>query len=87
MPCNSESNLRDVENCIDSIKLWMNSTMRKLIDSKTEALLMGTQTNREKVSVAKIRIGQSDIQFSDKVKNNGVLFDNNLSMEVNINAV
>ena len=73
-----------MEICIDKIKNWMHLNLLKLNDNKTEALLVGTRTNLTQVKETQIRVGQSTIEFSDRVKNLGVIFDRELSMEANV---
>ena len=46
-----------MEDCCQEVKTWMSSNKLKLYDEKTEAILCGSQTLREKVSVDAVCVG------------------------------
>ena len=49
--------VRNMEDCCQEVKTWMSSNKLKLYDEKTEAILCGSQTLREKVSVDAVCVG------------------------------
>jgi hypothetical protein len=63
----------------------MTQNKLQLNDSKTEALLVGGKCGSDQT--LKLTIGQSDIAFSESVRNLGVTFDDNLSMKIHVNKV
>ena len=59
----------------------------KLNEEKTEALLIGSKDNRELVGLKSIRVGDSNIEIMNKVRNLGLIIDSDLSMTAHINHV
>ena len=74
-----------ITDCCQSVKSWMNANMLKLNEDKTESILMGPKWRRDKINCTSLRIGNSDISLSSSVKDLGVILDNDLSMESNVN--
>ena len=50
--------MQNVEDCCQEVKKWMSSNRLKLNDDKTEAILCGSKTKREKVSVDTVVVGK-----------------------------
>ena len=73
-----------MECCISDIRKWMVSMKLKMNDAKTEYILIGTKQQLAKCQNKSIKIGQSDIQAADCVRNLGAYFDNHMSMEHHI---
>ena len=65
----------------------MTSNFLKLNDGKTEFMIIGSKHQRAKVNIPGIRVGGDIISPSDTVRNLGIVFDSNLSMESHISAV
>jgi hypothetical protein len=84
-PDHIQSLLSSIESCIVDVKTWMSLNKLQLNDSKTEALLIDC-TGRIDQSIH-LSIGQSQISFSESVRNLGVMFDNKLSMKDHVNKV
>ncbi len=79
--------LRQLESCIDEIQDWMCSNFLKLNDDKSEFIILGSKHQREKVKVRNLRIGNSLISASSKVRNFGVIFDSDMSLNDHISAI
>ena len=79
--------VKEVEECCGDVKSWMLSNRLKLNDSKTEAMLCGSESNLAKVNLSSIKVGSADISLSDVVRDLGVLVDKRLTMVDHINSV
>ena len=76
-----------IEACVDELRQWMTSNFLKFNDGKTELMIIGSKHQRAKVNIPGIRVGGDIISPSDTVRNLGIVFDSNLSMESHISAV
>ena len=76
-----------MECCIKCVKKWMNENRLMLNDNKTEVLLTGSAGSLSKLKRSSIHIGDSDIKFSNKVKNLGIHFDSDLASSSHVNAL
>ena len=75
-PHNAASVISELQDCLNSIKLWMNSNKLKLNADKTEFILFGSDTQRSKLShIFPINILGNMLSPVDKVRNLGVVFD------------
>ena len=83
----SNSSATLISNCIADIKSWMQSNMLMLNDSKTEVVLLGTRQQLSKLGDLRICVGSSNIKICSKVRNLGVIFDSNMTMEDHVNNV
>ena len=75
-----------LSNCISDIRSWMIKNKLKINDDKTEFLLVSSPHSKLSKDV-KISIGQSEITPSDSCKSLGVMLDNNMAMDVQIQSV
>ena len=73
--------IQNLQNFVNDVRKWMLENKLNIIDSKTEFLIIGSKHQLNKITIDSIKIGDSDIKPVTSVKNLGVLFDNNLSME------
>ena len=73
--------------CIDKIERWMSANRLRLNTDKTQVMWLGTKTQLRKISMKGINIGGSVITPSSTAKNLGVIFDNELTMNPQINAI
>ena len=80
----SESKINDV--MID-VKRWMNSKQLKLNDNKTECLLVGRKHDLRRFDIANLRVLDNVFEVMNPIKNLGIIFDCNLSFNVQINQV
>ena len=70
-----------------SLEKWMNENRLMLNDNKTEVLLTGRAGSLSKLERSSIHIGDSDIKFSNKVRNLGIHFDSDLASSSHVNAL
>ena len=76
----------NLENAIKDIKAFMLENKLKLNDDKTEVIFLGTDIRLKEVKSTKVKIGESLIFPANKVKNLGVVFDENLNMDKQVKA-
>ena len=72
-----------MEACINDIRKWMLAD--RLIDDKTEFLVIGTRQQLAKVNTASINVGTAEVSSSSEVKNFGCWLDNQLKLDSHIN--
>jgi hypothetical protein len=76
-----------LENCIKDVKHFLLRNKMKFNDGKTEFIILNTKNQAKKIDLSKIMIGETEINKKTKVRNLGVIFDNELAMESHINQV
>lgn len=76
--------IRAIENCVAEVRAWMVSHKLLLNDTKTEFLIIGSRQQLSKVTINSVRVGDSDIEPVDSIKNLGSWFDKNMSMDIHI---
>ena len=85
---NDEMSARQrAEACILEIKSWMSVNKLKLNDDKTEFLIMTSRYNQRKICDHHIKIDTSCILASKSARNLGIVFDNNLCMDVQVRRI
>ena len=77
----------NLELCCLEIKRWMLRNRLKLNDEKTEVILLGPQERRNSINLRSIKVGESDIEIVENVRNLGLFLDADLSMTVHVNTV
>ena len=77
----------DIQACLQHIAKWMNEYFLKLNESKTKILIMAPPSVQCQIFIRGIFIGNDCIRFVDSAKNLGVILDNVLSFENQINKV
>ncbi len=78
--------IKQLQNCLVSVKEWMYHNLLKLNPDKTEFLLIGNKCHREKfVSEFPIDILGNPLSPSDSARNLGVTFDADFSFKRHIN--
>ena len=82
-----KSVVENLERCCDEIKKWMTLNRLKLNDDKTEAILLGPKERRNSVNLNSIRIGESEIEIVEKVRDLGLIIDANLSMSAHVSHI
>ena len=75
--------IKSVEDCTVDIKNWMQMNKLKLNDDKTEVMLC-TRDKMKNNNILALNINGSTVQSSSSVKNLGVVIDNCLSMNCQI---
>jgi len=83
----SNTSANCISNCIADIRSWMQSNLLMLNDSKTEIVLLGTRQQLSKLGSLQISVGSANIKLCSKVRNLGVIFDSNMTMEDHVNHV
>src|SRR5271154_834585 len=83
----SNTSANCISNCIADIRSWMQSNLLMLNDSKTEIVLLGTRQQLSKLGSLKISVESANIKLCSKVRNLGVIFDSNMTMEDHVNHV
>ena len=77
-----------LEQCIEDVREWMQNNFLKLNNSKTEYLIVGTQSNVNKLRDAScIHVGDISVSSSSSVRNIGAIFDSSLSMADHVGAI
>ena len=77
-----------VPNCIDSLKLWMNSYFLKINPSKTEIIVFARPLFHNGLSTTVVTLNDgATINISDRVEYLGVIFDKCLNFLKHINMI
>jgi hypothetical protein len=79
--------LHRIERCLADIIAWMNTNMLKLNTDKTEVMLFTSKANAKYVENISVKVGQSMIKPTDRVRNLGAIFSPSMDMEDQINSV
>ena len=67
------------------MKAWMCNNQLILNEDKTEAILFSTPSKSSRHCLpSSIMVGTHEILFSDKIRNQGFIFDSNLTMKQNV---
>ena len=82
-----EKAIDSLEKAIKDIKTFMISNKLKLNDDKTEVIFLGTRVRLDQIESTELTIGDSVIKPAEMVKNLGVMFDKNLSMDNQVKSV
>ena len=77
----------NIVDCLKHIGRWMNEYFLKLNESKTKLLIMAPPSVQLEIVIRGIFIGKDCIRFVDSAKNLGIILDNILSFESQINKV
>ena len=76
-----------LNNCISDIRVWMIKNKLKINDSKTEFIIFRSPLLKTDLSGVSIRVGDSQISPSSKVRDLGVIFDDCLSLDAHISNI
>ena len=82
-----KSVVENLELCCDEIKKWMTLNRLKLNDDKTKAILLGPKERRNSINLNSIRVGESEIEIVEKVRDLGLIIDANLSMSAHVSHI
>jgi len=77
----------NIERCIADLRAWLVSNRLRINDSKTEFLIVGSQSQLAKIKVDSITVGDTVIKPVTSVQNLGVWFDQHMSMNDHISKV
>lgn len=86
-PGDEETVLCRVRLCLKDIRQWMLVNRLKLNDSKTDFLIICSQSMRPMVNTESILVGDADISSSSVSRNLGVLFDCNMDFRRHVNKI
>lgn len=73
-----------IENCVADARRWFLTNNLKLNDAKTQLIVIGLKRQLSKLPDITGRVGTAVIRTVDHVRNLGVLFDINLSLDLHI---
>ncbi len=76
--------VKRIETCIADIRSWCNSNKLVLNDSKTELVQFSSKFIKSSAT-SSIKIGDTEIQASQQVRNLCVIMDSTLSMDLHVN--
>ena len=76
-----------LQRCCEDIRTWMRGNFPKLNDSKTEVLLIGSHRKLTKILLSGVMVSDSLIAAVTSVRNLGTVFDTNMTMVPQVNAV
>ena len=76
--------IQNLENCLTSIRQWMNSNRLKMNDNKTEFMLCGSKAQLKKCQINNLTVGDSTIKASKSLKYLGVTIDPELHFKDHI---
>ena len=84
----SETSLRSLQSCLDSVQQWMTANKLKLNPGKTEFLLIGHEQQRRKyMSMFPVELLGVATNPTKKARNLGVTFDCNFSLRSHVSMV
>ena len=76
-----------LEHCLNRVSDWMTANRLKLNGNKTEFIPFGTKTHLARLSFEEITIGNGVIKASSCVRDLGVMLDNHLNMDMQVNHI
>ena len=86
-PSEEQEMLGKLEKCISEVKSWIARNCLKVNVFRTYCIILGKQSNLNKLSVSYITIGDEEIPCSKSVKNIDATFDANLSLDKQVSNV
>ena len=80
--------LKMLQSCITGVSAWMAQSKLKLNPSKTEFLLIGSKSQREKfINLFPLAVLDNEMKPADSARNLGVFFDSGLNFRQHISQV
>ena len=76
-----------IEQCVTEIRIWMKTNSLKLNYSKTEVIVFGSAQQLNKITLQALRFGDCVVRVTDCVRNLGVQFDAEMTMESHVTAI
>ena len=76
-----------LEECITKIADWMSANKLKLNDGKTEAIVFSSSSMQIPLSLNAFLVCETNIERTNSVKDLGVILDQNLNAEQQVNAI
>ena len=78
---------QDISYCLEHISKWMNDSFLCINKSKTKIMVMATPAMRKNIDIEGTFVNNECIRFVDSAKNLGVLLDNELAFNKQINRI
>lgn len=78
---------QDINECLQHISLWMNEYFLRLNQTKTKILVIAPPTVQREIFIRGVFLEGTCIRFVDSAKNLGVILDDILSFENQVNKV
>ena len=79
--------VESIEQCVTEIRIWMKTNSLKLNDYKTEVIVFGSAQQLKKITLQALPVGDCVVRVTDCVRNLGVQFDAEMTMESHVIAV
>ena len=80
--------LHSMQSCISDVKAWATANMHRLIDNKTELMLVTSKRTKHLHNLpTSINIGNARIPFKQSVKNLGYTLDCHLTMNAHVSNI
>ena len=73
--------------CIEKVSEWMFTNKLKLNGAKTEFILLGRPKSLQKAQVHHVNVGSATVIEKQSVRNLGVVFDSQLTMQAQVNSI
>ena len=75
------------EDCLADISTCMENNLQKLNQNKTELIVFSSMQSINKTRNFRLKVGSSFIESAKSVRNHGIILDNTLEMEKQVNAI
>ena len=80
-----EALVRTMERCIEDVEDWMVANKLKMNEDKTEILMCNPK--KKAINVSSLSFKNTTVACSEKARNLGVIFSNDLSMEKHVSQL
>ena len=87
-PDHLDTTVQRMQNCLSEIKSWMDCNKLKLIDDKTESILIKSDRIMLPDSApTSIRVGNSDVPFASHARNLGITISSSTTMDKHVTNI
>ena len=76
-----------IERCVTELRIWVKTNSLTLNDSKTEVIVFGSTQQPKKIKFQTLRVGDCLVRVTHTVRNFGVQFDAEMTMESHVTTV
>ena len=83
----TQNSIALAQDCVRDIDVWLGRNMLKNNGDKLEAIVFGTWQQRRKLDFDSITLLDNPVAISDKVKNLGIVFDADMSINLQISQM
>ena len=77
----------DINDCLQHVAIWMNEHFLRLNQTKTKILIIAPPTIQKEIIIRGVCLDTTCIRFVESAKNLGVILDEVLSFENQVNEV